>query len=71
VPLTSVIAMRSSKPPYDDLINMDDTTHLRYFANFHGLTIASASELILSCKGDRRFADEAAIAFKAHFKQSI
>jgi len=66
-----VRAMTKTTTPYEDRIDVANAEHVRSFANIHGLTLASARELIISCKGDRRAADEAAIAFKAHFKQSI
>lgn len=62
--------MSKPRAPYDDRIDVDNTTHVRYFANVHGVTLTSAIELVTGCKGDRRAADEAAIAFKAHFQQS-
>lgn len=65
------ITMSNAAPPYDDRIDVHNTAHIRYFANVHGLTIAPALELIRACAGDRRAADEAANAFKAHFKQSL
>jgi hypothetical protein len=57
--------------PYESFIDVEQNSHLDYFASHHGLSRAVALDLILSCKGDRRAADEAAIAFRCHYKQSI
>jgi hypothetical protein len=65
------IIMPNVAAPYNDRIDVNNTAHVRYFAYVHELTLTSALELLLSCNGDRRVADEAAIAFKARFKQSI
>lgn len=69
--LSPVIVMSNPAPPYDDQIDVNNAAHIQYFADFHGLTIASARELVLGCDGVRKAADEAATAFKAHFKQSV
>jgi hypothetical protein len=63
--------MPNEAAPYNDWIDVNNTAHVRYFAYVHSITLTSALELVLSCKGDRRAADEAAIAFKDHFQQSI
>jgi hypothetical protein len=63
--------MPNEAAPYNDRIDVNNMAHVRYFAYVHSITLTAALELVLSCKGDRRAADEAAIAFKDHFKQSI
>ncbi|PZM15729.1 hypothetical protein [Rhizobium tubonense] len=65
-----------SKPPlpaspYDQVIDAASIVHVEYFADAHGLTFPVAADLIRGCHGDRRAADEAAIAFRSHFAQSL
>jgi hypothetical protein len=57
--------------PYTDVIDAARTSHVRHFADVHGLTLRVALDLIPACNGDRHAADEAALALKSHFTQSI
>jgi hypothetical protein len=59
------------RPPYTDLIDIEQMAHVKFFSEFHGVTLVVAAELIRACHGNRSAADEAAAALKSHFKQSI
>ncbi|KAA0687364.1 hypothetical protein DTW90_33405 [Neorhizobium sp. P12A] len=63
--------MHSSDQPYTDTIDVERNSHVRYFADVHGLALNTALDLIRACSGNRQTADEAAIALKSHFTQSI